>query len=302
MTGPPARRRALYRLALLTAAATFALLCMGGLVTSLDAGLVFLDWPLSEGSLNPEGWTTDLDRAAEHGHRILGAAVGLGAVALVVCSVRWRARRPVRRLAWAVLGAVCLQGLLGGLRVTEQSAGLALLHGCLAQLVFCLTVAAVYVASGDARPAPPPAGAADARTLLAAASSAVGVVFLQIVLGAQLRHSGGPVFAHILGAVIALVAVAGTLVVALARHGQDPVLARGAAELAGIFVLQLVLGVAVYVVLWRGGGRPYTPARVAMPTLHLALGALVLARALLLALHAGRRVVRRGVRAAEAVS
>jgi cytochrome c oxidase assembly protein subunit 15 len=61
--------RGLDRLALAAAVATFFLLTIGGFVTSLDAGMVFLDWPLSNGSINPDGWLFDPKTATEHGHR-----------------------------------------------------------------------------------------------------------------------------------------------------------------------------------------------------------------------------------------
>ncbi len=292
----PASRK-LYRLALLTAAVTFPLLCLGGLVTSLDAGLVFPDWPLSAGSLNPSGWTANLDQAAEHGHRLLGALVGLCAVALLVTALRRRAPRAVRRLAWIVFAAVSLQGLLGGLRVTEQSTQLALWHGCFAQVVFCLMVATVWLTSRDApspsglRPTSAPSGQQnDARPLFAASVAVVLLVFLQLILGAQLRHVGGPAYSHILGAVITLGAVGWALFLALRRHGRDAPVVEAATSLAGLFLLQVFLGLIVFSTLGTGAGDPYTAARVVLPTLHLALGALILARALLLALNAGRRV------------
>ncbi|MCZ6572735.1 MAG: heme A synthase [Planctomycetota bacterium] len=297
----PASRQ-LYRLALLTAAVTFPLLCLGGLVTSLDAGLVFPDWPLSAGSLNPSGWTANLDQAAEHGHRLLGALVGLCALALLVTALRRRAPRAVRRLAWIVFAAVSLQGLLGGLRVTEQSTQLALWHGCFAQVVFCLMVATVWLTSRDG-PSPSglrPSGSGprrtspkqqnDARPLFAASVAVVLLVFLQLILGAQLRHVGGPAYSHILGAVITLGAVGWALFLALRRHGPDAPVVEAATSLAGLFLLQVFLGLIVFSTLGTGAGDPHTTARVVLPTLHLALGALILARALLLALHAGRRV------------
>ncbi len=283
----PASRK-LYRLALLTAAVTFPLLCLGGLVTSLDAGLVFADWPLSDGSLNPSGWTHNLDQAAEHGHRLLGALVGLCALALLVTALRRRAPRAVRRLAWIVFAAVALQGLLGGLRVLEQSTELALWHGCFAQVVFCLMVATVWLTSSDAQA--PSRKAGEARPLLAASIAVVLLVFLQLILGAQLRHVGGPANSHIIGAVITLGAVGWALFLALHRHGGDAAVVNAATSLMGLFLLQIVLGLTVRSTLGTGAGAPHTVARVVLPTLHLALGALILARALLLALHAGRRV------------
>ena len=53
------------------------LLFAGGFTTSIKAGMAFLDWPLSNGSINPEGWLTETDKFAEHSHRLLGMQIGL---------------------------------------------------------------------------------------------------------------------------------------------------------------------------------------------------------------------------------
>ena len=63
---------------------TLFLLYAGGFTTTIGAGMVFEDWPLSNGSLNPEGWTKDVDMAAEHSHRLLGMIVGNLTIALAI--------------------------------------------------------------------------------------------------------------------------------------------------------------------------------------------------------------------------
>src|SRR5512134_3076841 len=117
-------------LAITAAALTFLTLTFGGFVTSLEAGLVFLDWPTSNGTFNPPGWLREPDKFSEHGHRLIGATLGLVTIALAVLLQKRDERRHVRVLGWVALAAVSLQGLLGGLRVTEQSTNYALLHGC----------------------------------------------------------------------------------------------------------------------------------------------------------------------------
>ena len=68
--------------------ATFALIFIGGLVTSHQAGMSVPDWPLSFGSLNPEGWWGDFPVRLEHGHRLFGAALGL--LVTILCAWVWR--------------------------------------------------------------------------------------------------------------------------------------------------------------------------------------------------------------------
>src|SRR6266496_2336543 len=93
----------LHLIAVLTACATFPLIFMGGLVTSHGAGMSVPDWPNSYGYnmflFPPRFW------------------VGLLSIVLAVCTWKWEKRQWVKNLALAVLAAVILQGVLGGLRV-----------------------------------------------------------------------------------------------------------------------------------------------------------------------------------------
>jgi cytochrome c oxidase assembly protein subunit 15 len=128
----------------------------GGFTTSIGAGMAFLDWPLSNGSVNPPGWLTDLDMFAEHSHRLAAAKFGLllGVVA-IVHGFR-EPRRGVRLAAYALAGLVVFQGLLGGARVMLDQLntgaahnlggiGFGIAHAITAQLTVallaCLTLA-----------------------------------------------------------------------------------------------------------------------------------------------------------------
>lgn len=84
-------------------AATFALIFIGGLVTSHQAGMAVPDWPLSFGSLNPDGWWGDLPVRLEHGHRLFASAVGL--CVTILCAWVWRN-------GWPLLIALLAAGAL----------------------------------------------------------------------------------------------------------------------------------------------------------------------------------------------
>src|SRR5437588_5766919 len=105
----------LHRLALLTAAATFPLIFMGGLVTSHGAGLAVPDWPNSFGYnmflFPPSRWVGGI--FYEHTHRLMGTVVGMLSIALTVWAWRTELRRWVRWLVTGLLLAVCVQGTLG---------------------------------------------------------------------------------------------------------------------------------------------------------------------------------------------
>jgi len=123
-------------LAVILAATTFPLITAGGLVTAFRVGLAVPDWPQSYGYnmfLFPLSLMQKTEgNFYEHAHRLLATLVGLTAFAI---AITFRSSR-FSVFAWVIFAAVCLQGILGGTRVTEQSITLAISHGILAQIVF----------------------------------------------------------------------------------------------------------------------------------------------------------------------
>ena len=87
---------------------------------STGTGLAVVDWPNSFGYnmfLYPFSRMTG-GIYYEHAHRLFGALVGLTTVVLAAMLQVRDARPWVRRLGWATVALVGIQGLLGGLRVT----------------------------------------------------------------------------------------------------------------------------------------------------------------------------------------
>ena len=78
----------LSRLAKCYVALTFALILIGGMVTTSGAGMAFQTWPLSDGSVNPPGWTHDMLKALEHSHRLIATLTAV--LTAVICSVLWK--------------------------------------------------------------------------------------------------------------------------------------------------------------------------------------------------------------------
>jgi cytochrome c oxidase assembly protein subunit 15 len=194
MNHPPYNRW-LHLIALLTAAATFPLIFVGGLVTSHQAGLAVPDWPNSFGYnmflFPPRLWKGGI--LFEHTHR-LGATV-VGMLSILLCAWAWVTdQRPyIRGLATAVLAGVIAQGVLGGLRVVFVNLDLAIVHGCFAQAFFCLTALMAVVTSRWWNTAPdltqaPESG--DGRRLVYAAWLVVGCVYAQLIVAAIMRHEG----------------------------------------------------------------------------------------------------------------
>lgn len=288
------------------AATTFLLLGAGGLVTSKEAGLAVVDWPNSYGF---NMFLYPLSRMTggifyEHAHRLLGSLVGLTCLVLALHLQLAPRRALLKRLAWLILVAVALQGLLGGLRVTgrltlSQSAAamapstlLALVHGVLGQLCFALLLALGALASrGWQAPAPPAprASAATDRQLGLALLVAVGI---QLALGALLRHYARGMLWHV--SVAMLVALLGFAVGA--RHwglyGSLPWLRPLGRALTLAIGLQLLLGTGALVAVSATPAPGHIPWwETLLTTAHQLTGALILGLATLIVLW-NRRLLR----------
>ena len=202
-TRTDAHKRWLAGYCFLVLAATLVLLYAGGFTTTIGAGMVFPDWPLSNGSLNPPGWTTDQAMLAEHGHRLLGATVGTLCIILAVWMWRAEERRWLRWLSYAALGLVIFQGLLGGARVLLVNIDLAKVHGVTAQIFLCaLTAVAVGASRWWNRLRLPEGETEEKRWRIFRRTGLLicGLTVVQLVIGAIMRHRGAglaiPYFPH----------------------------------------------------------------------------------------------------------
>ena len=289
----------LRRFTKLVATSTLFLIFAGAMVTSTGSGLAVPDWPTTYGE---NMFTFPLSKWVggifyEHGHRLIASTVGF----LTVIQALWlHFREPkkfVRRLGWFALGAVVVQGMLGGITVLLLlPKPVSISHAALAEIFFCLNVSIAFFTSrwytslqklekGDA-----PVGMAWALTAL---------VFAQIFAGAVLRHLGAglaiPDFPLSFGRVIpefasieivaAFVHRAGGFVVAAAviamairllRYDRShPLRGLGTLLLAVVFA-QVLLGGYV---IWSGK-QPH------ITSLHVMTGAFTLALSVVLTLSA----------------
>lgn len=305
----PDRSVGLHRFAVATAAATLALIVAGGLVTSTESGLSVPDWPLSYGRLMPPMVGGVL---YEHGHRMVATAVGVLTIVLALWLHRREPRRWVRRLGLLAIALILAQGLLGGLTVLFLlPTPISVAHACLAQAFLCLVVGIAVVTSPRWRSQSAVAGNRVSRV----AAITAGAVFVQLLLGAVMRHTKSglaiPDFPLSLGRVVPPLesfpvaiafahrawAIAVTLLVfatlaATVRSGR-PALSRAGAFLGLLVVAQIALGALT--VLSRKS--------VAITTAHVATGALLLATSFALAVSArgvrfangGRKVLNEGL-------
>ena len=279
-------------------AATFLLVVAGGLVTSNEAGLAVVDWPNSFGSnmfLFPLARMTG-GIYYEHAHRLFGALVGLTTIALAVRLWRHDDRRWLARLGFVAVGLVILQGILGGLRVTggftlstseadmAPSLGLALAHGVLGQVFLGVMVAIAVFTSRLWFDAPAPEARPYFKDDRVFQRWLIGILIVQLVLGAAQRHLAALLIVH-----LSLAAI--VIVLALMVGGRAWWMYRDARPtesigklLISLASVQVFLGIAALAVTQGKAtvGSP-TTIEVTITTAHQATGAVILA--LSVALH-----------------
>jgi cytochrome c oxidase assembly protein subunit 15 len=272
-----------HRLAVITACATFALLFIGGLVTSKGAGLAVPDWPTTFGyNMFLYPWSKMVGNIFyEHSHRLVASAVGFLTIALALSLWLQERRQWLRWLGLIALVLVVVQGVLGGLRVTLLEHSLAIVHASLAQAFFALTVSLALFTSPEWREiAEPPV--ADYGRLRRLAAVTTGLIYLQVLFGAVLRHTGLRLDAHLLFAALVTLHVVLLTARIFKEHGDHRRLTRPALFLSAMLLLQLFLGTVSYLAKFTTILRIPIDATVFLTTTHLAAGALMLATSLVL--------------------
>ena len=229
-------------------------------------------------------------------------AVAFVAVLLTTERDRWHyGERWVQWLAFGAFLLVCVQGTLGGLRVTEVSIVLAMIHACTAQAFMCLTVA---IAAGlspawNKLPPPPAHGISSVKAL---AWALFGAIYCQLIIGAIMRHlhaglaiptfplAFGQVippminervaihFAHRVGAVVVTLLIIALTVAVFTFARSLPRLKWGSIGIIGVLAVQIFLGAEII----------YSRRDPLLTSLHVVNGAALLGKALLMAMRATR--------------
>jgi cytochrome c oxidase assembly protein subunit 15 len=290
------------------------LVALGAFTTSINAGMAFPDWPLSNGSLNPSGWLSNISMFAEHSHRLSASTMGLITIILGIWLWLREESAWLRELGFWAIGMVILQGIVGGLRVLldpvivpgfEMTLGqmLRIPHGVIAQVYVCMLIA-IALACSKAWIEKPIAVSTGFRRL---GRLCVVLLFIQLTIAAVMRHNNAGLaipsfpwsapdgglfpavwsfkvainFAHRVMACILGVALLWFAAKAWLEPGTPPGMRGGATLLMSFFILQIALGAAII--------RTYRDP--AITTAHVLIGAAILATAFSLTWFAHRNAI-----------
>ena len=285
--------RGLHRFAIFTSCVTLVLIVAGALVTSNDAGLSVPDWPTSFGSFfkMPQMVGGIL---YEHGHRMVAEFVGLLTIVLAIWTWRAEKRRWMRWLALAALGTVIVQGVLGGMTVLFYlPPAVSSAHAAMAQTFFCIAVA-IAVFTGRRWVEETPRVELDVRwpSLFTLTLLSIFVLYVQLILGAMFRHHGLSWWPHVVHAGVVAIVLSWTAIRAISVYSHIEAVKRPAILMLSLMVAQLCLGFLAFVtrVMWGlDAAQPELPM-VISTVIHVAVGALLLATAVVLAIQVWRHV------------
>jgi len=284
--------RAHHIFAVFTACATLVLIVAGALVTSNDAGLSIPDWPTSFGSFSVPPLHGGI--RFEWSHRAIAGSI----IVLTISIATWTwfadRRRWMKWLGVAALGTVILQAILGGLTVLLlQPPWVSSAHAAVGQTFFCIAVC-IALFTGRQWVEEIPRIEFDSRrpSLQTLTLLSIFVLYVQLMLGAMFRHHGMSWWPHVLNSVVVTFVLAWTAVRALSQYSKIDAVRRPSILMLALLITQLCLGFLAFLtrIAWgRDAVQPETPM-VASTVAHVAVGAVLLATAVVLAIQVWRYV------------
>ncbi|BAY53095.1 hypothetical protein NIES2134_118220 [Thermostichus vulcanus NIES-2134] len=244
---PSVRRQWIFRLVLLMTVFTLFLMAVGSATRVMDAGLACPDWPLCFGTLVPQ---MNLQIFLEWFHRLLATSLGLLAIAFVGLSVAWRSALPpwVPYAAAAALCLVIVQGILGGLTVTELLRFEIVTAHLGTGLLFFGLLATITVGLA------PVSGGGSPRWLRIAGPVALLCIYSQSLLGGLVSSQWavhqclygdrlcGVLHSHLMGVVPATLSVLAVVIGAWRSPALTPPLRQLSFSLLPLVALQVALG------------------------------------------------------------
>jgi cytochrome c oxidase assembly protein subunit 15 len=276
-----------------TACATLVVITAGALVTSNDAGLSVPDWPTSFGYLVKVPHFVGGVRY-EWSHRMVAGTLGMLTLAIAIWTLLVERRRWLRWLAIGALCTVITQATLGGLTVLFfQPPWLSTAHATVAQTFFCIAVA-IALFTGRKWVEERPRVEFDSRrpSLFTLTLLSILVLYLQLILGGMFRHHGMSWWPHVLNAVTVSFVLAWTAVRTISLYSNIEAVRRPAIVMLALLITQLCLGFTAFLtrVAWGRDAAQPELLMVVSTVAHVAVGALLLATTVVLAIQVWRHV------------
>jgi heme A synthase len=229
---------------------------------------------------------------AEAVHPWLGVVLALLALTLTIGVVRSDDCANLRGLAFILLGLVVAQGGLGSRGAMAVSpAWMGTLHACLAQLFFVGAVVVAVCTSPGWQRGPELVEDYGWPSLRSLAISTPVVVFLQVFLGAALRHRAMGALSHIGFSMVAALWVLFKCVCLIQQFPKHRALRPMANGLLAVTFTQVFLGIASFTLRTMDITGP---ALAAVTATHVATGAITLAVATALGVQIRRNVMPKG--------
>jgi heme a synthase len=293
---PPPPSRWLHLFAWFVATLTLLLpVATGAVVTTLEAGMAFADWPSSDGyNMLAYPWLSAArDQFIEHGHRLSGLMIGVWSILLAVFAWMAETRSQVKLLATAIFASVFVQGMLGGARVLLDKDLMALIHGDFAAGVFSLMAVLVLITGSRWESRRRIQSHRMSRAVIIWTVSIALLIGIQYFLGGVLRHlknefgwawSVHPWFA--LAPLLSSIAFA-----FVARRFGSEILIRWSLVLAIAVISQALLGLLTWyfkhgVPAWGVVAEQNSISQIVVCSLHKIVGMLTLMTAVLTAFNA----------------
>ncbi len=290
---PATYNRAHHAFAVFTACAAFVVITAGALVTSNDAGLSVPDWPTSFGYLVKAPHFVGGVRY-EWSHRMVAGTLVTLTLAIGIWTLLVERRRWLRWLAVGAFCTVIAQAILGGLTVLLfQPPAVSTAHATVAQTFFCIAVA-IALFTGRKWVEEQPQVEFDSRrpTLWTLTWLSIFVLYVQLILGGMFRHHGMSWWPHVVNAALVAFVLSWTAIRALSVYSRIEAVRRPAILMLSLLITQLCLGFAAFLtrVEWgKNAAQPELPMVLAT-VLHVQVGVLLLATAVVLAIQVWRHV------------
>jgi cytochrome c oxidase assembly protein subunit 15 len=230
----------------------------------------------------------------EWSHRAIAGSIIVLTISIAVWTRLTDRRRWLQWLGIAALGTVITQAILGGLTVLLfQPPWVSSAHAAVGQTFFCIAVAiAMFTGRRWVEEVPQIEFDSRSPSLITLTLLSIFVLYVQLILGAMFRHHGMSWWPHVVNSAVVAFVLTWTAIRALSQFSKIEAVRRPAIILVSLLIAQLCLGFIAFLtrVAWgRDAVQPELPM-VISTVAHVAVGALLLATAVILAIQVWRQV------------